>query len=309
MEKVIEIEGLDKSYDRFALRNVALSLPRGYIMGLIGPNGAGKTTLIKLILNLVRRDRGTIRIFGKTAEQDEAGAKGRIGFVQDTPRFYDPLTLRQLKAIVAPFYRDWDEGLFERLTARFGLPLTQKIRTLSRGMRMKFALALALSHHAELLIMDEPTTGLDPVFRRELLEHLQELLQDERKSVLFSTQITSDLERIADYVTYIHGGQVVFSGSREEIRENWALVKGGGELLAGNHRSLFIAVREGARGVTALTANAREAQRRFRDGVVIEKASLEDIMVLLAEARKGATTNRSEHSEKPTASGAENGHA
>lgn len=279
MENILEIKSLRKEYNKgFTLNNISFALPYGYIMGLIGPNGAGKTTTIKLIMNLLRRNSGEIKIFGKDNREHEMEIKSRIGFVYDTPTFYEHLTLKQMKSIIAPFYKSWDEAIFQRYMKEFELSLKAKISTLSRGMHMKFALALALSHHAEFIIMDEPTSGLDPVFRRELLDILSSLIQDERKSILFSTHVTSDLERIADYITFIHKGEVVFSRTRDEVFENYGIVKGGKELLTAENDSLFTGVREHQYGIEALTSNLPEARKKFKDGVVIEKATLEDIM-------------------------------
>jgi ABC-2 type transport system ATP-binding protein len=283
MEYALEIQNLSKSYGDFHLKNVSFSLPRGFIMGLIGPNGAGKTTIIKLILNLVRRDGGNIRALGFDNLAGEIDIKRRVGFVHDTPFFYEHLTLANVRKTVAPFYRDWDDALFRRLADEFQLPLGKRFKTLSRGMKMKFALAVALSHKADLLILDEPTSGLDPVFRRELLQKLSAFIQDEGKSVLFSTHITSDLERIADFVTFIRAGEIVFSSPRDKILGAWAIVKGGPELLAAEHRALFKGFRQGAYGVQALTADAGEARRRFGREAVIESATLEDIMFYMTK--------------------------
>jgi len=282
MEYALEIRNLSKSYDDFRLKDVSFVLPRGYIMGLIGPNGAGKTTIIKLILNLVRRDGGEIRALGFDNRVGEIDIKRRIGFVHDTPFFYEHLTLANVRKTVAPFYRDWDDSLFRRLADEFQLPLGKRFKILSRGMKMKFAFAVALSHKADFLILDEPTSGLDPVFRRELLQKLSAFIQDEGKSVLFSTHITSDLERIADFITFIRGGEIVFSSPRDQILGKWAVVKGGPELLAAEHRALFKGVRQGIYGVQALTAEAGEARRRFGRDSAVETATLEDIMFYMS---------------------------
>ncbi len=281
MQNILEIKNLSKDYGDFKLKDVSFSLPQGFIMGLVGPNGAGKTTIIKLILNLLHRDEGEIKVFGLDNVDEEATVKGRIGFVHDTPYFCEPLTLKSLKATVAPFYKDWDDGVFYRLLREFDLPARKPFRKLSRGMKMKFALAVALSHHADFIILDEPTSGLDPVFRRELLARLSALIQDERKSVLFSTHITSDLERIADYITFIHDGRIVFSKAKDEVLEKWAVVKGGNDLLNEDSRTFFKGIRIREFGFEALTADAAEARRRFAGKAVIEKASLEDIMYFM----------------------------
>lgn len=283
MENVLEINKLVKTYEGFALKEVSFALPKGYIMGFIGPNGAGKTTTIKLILNLIRRESGSIQVFGMDNIRDEVAVKSRIGFVHDAPLFYDYLGLHQIKNIIAPFYKRWDDAVYKRLFAEFELPEGKKFKELSRGTRMKFALVLALSHHADLIIMDEPTSGLDPVFRRELLEKLAQLLQDEEKSILFSTHITSDLERIADYITFINAGQVVFSSAKDALLEQWGIIKGGKELLNESTRSLFRGIRLHEYGFEALTSDCERVRRTFNGQVVIERATLEDIMFYIVK--------------------------
>jgi ABC-2 type transport system ATP-binding protein len=283
MEYALDIRNLSKDYSGFRLKDVSFSLPRGYIMGLIGPNGAGKTTVIKLILNLIRRDGGDISVLGLNNLAAEMEIKSRIGFVHDTPFFYEHLTLANVRKTVAPFYRDWDDASFLRLADEFDLPLGKRFKALSRGTKKKFALAVALSHKADLLILDEPTSGLDPVFRSELLKRLSAFIQDEGKSVLFSTHITSDLERIADFITFIRGGEIVFSLPRDQILGAWAVVKGGPELLAAENRDLFKGIRQGTYGVAALTAAAGDARRRLGRDAVIEAATLEDIMFYMTK--------------------------
>lgn len=285
MGNILEIKSLCKKYRKsdFVLEDVSFQLPYGYIMGLIGPNGAGKTTIIKLIMGLILKDSGEIKIFGKDNVENGIEARERIGFVYDNPSFYDHLTLAQMKSLLAPFYKLWDEDRFNRLIVDFELPLKQKIKTLSRGMRMKYALAIALSHHADLIIMDEPTSGLDPVFRRELLEILSSVMQDEKKSVLFSTHITSDLERIADYITFVHKGKLVFTSTKDEVMENWGIVKGGNAWLNEATKTLFWGIRQGEYGFEALTSDIKKMQREFKTEVIYEKATLEDIMFFTAK--------------------------
>ena len=283
MEYALEVRNLRKDYKTFSLKDVSFALPRGTIMGLVGPNGAGKTTVIKLILNLTRRKAGEVRVFGEDLMAREKEIKSRLGFVHEVPALVEDATLRDLAAAVAPLYERWDGALFRSLISEFGLPLGKKFKKLSHGMKMKFSLALALSHDADLLVLDEPTSGLDPVFRRELLERLSDLIQDERKAVLFSTHITSDLETTADYITLLNAGEVVFSLPKHEIQENWAVVKGGSELRNGKLRPLFRAVRETPHYVEALTSDIRSSRSELPPGAVIEKASLEDIMVFINE--------------------------
>lgn len=278
MEFILEIKSLRKEYQDFILNNISFKLPYGYIMGLIGPNGAGKTTTIKLIMNLLKRNGGEINIFGRDNLKHETEIKSRIGFVYDTVNFYEHLTIKQMKSVIAPFYKNWDDGLFFKYIKEFDLPASKKIKALSRGMKMKFALTIALSHQADFIIMDEPTSGLDPVFRRELLDILSGLIQDENKSILFSTHVTSDLERVADYVTFINKGELIFSSSRDEIFENYGIVKGGKELKNDKYRDLFVRVSENEFGIESLTDNVKEIRRRFKEEVIVERATLEDIM-------------------------------
>jgi ABC-2 type transport system ATP-binding protein len=283
MDYALEIDSVCKRYEGFTLNDVSLRLRRGYIMGLIGPNGAGKTTLIKLILNLIRRDGGAIRVLGRDNLADEAAVKSRIGFVPDEPRFHEDAALKDLASAIAPFYAKWDERRFRTLAGEFELPLRKKFKKLSHGMKTKFALALALSHGAELVLLDEPTTGLDPIFRRLLLDMLAGLLQDERVSVLFSSHITADLERTADFVTFLRDGRAVFSNPMDQLAESWAVVKGGREMLDADARAFLQGVRVRRHGFEGLTSRIDEARRRFGNGFVIERASLDDIMVLFGK--------------------------
>lgn len=277
----LQLDGVGKIYRGFALRDVSFELPSGYVMGLIGANGAGKTTILKLVMNLIRRDSGRITVFGKDNLEHEAQVKRNIGFVHDVPRFYDDARLTDIARAVAPFYPNWDQARFESLTGEFGLPMRKRFKALSSGMKTQFALSLALSHDADLILMDEPTSGLDPTVRRELLDKLRDILQDERKSIVFSTHITSDLERIADYITCVHEGRVLFCSPRDEILERWGVVKTDEEALRGEIRTLLRGVRHGAHGCEALTNDVQAARAFLPSGAVIEQASLEDIVVLL----------------------------
>ncbi len=284
MEYALGITNLRKEYPGFTLRDVSFALPAGHIMGLIGPNGAGKTTVVKLILNIVQRTAGRIEVFGLDSLAAEAAVKSRTGFVLDEMPFYGYLNIDAIASILAPYYKTWNRGRFEELCREFELPRRKRVNALSRGMKMKLALAVALSHGAELILMDEPTSGLDPVFRRELLERLSGLIQDGRTSVLFSTHLTSDLERVADYITCLRDGELVFSTTRDEILENWALVKGGPDLLDPATRGLFRGVRQSPYGVTALTSDKEEAWRRLAGkDAVIERLRLDDLVFFLAQ--------------------------
>ncbi|HPC99790.1 MAG TPA: ABC transporter ATP-binding protein [Acetivibrio sp.] len=279
MTAILEIKNLRKEYKDFSLKDINLTLEKGFIMGFIGPNGAGKSTTIKLILNLVNKDGGEINIFGKDNIAFEKEVKNRIGFVLDEGYYYEEITVREMKSIIAHFYDRWDEGAFKKYAKDFGLPIEKKIRELSKGMKMKFSLAIALSHDAELLIMDEPTSGLDPVVRSELLDILSDLMQDENKGVFFSTHITSDLDKIADYITFINNGEIIFSTTKDDIMDNFGVVKGPKELIRNNGSNGFIGIRENQYGFEALVQNKEEFRKLYGDIAVIEKPTLEDIMV------------------------------
>ncbi len=279
MENVLEIEGLSKSLGDFRLHEVSFALPRGYVMGFIGPNGAGKTTTIKLVMNLMRRDSGEIRVFGLDNRRYEKEIKQRIGFVYDESHFYGELSILDNRRIAASFYRDWDEKVFQQRLGDFDLPAHKKVKDLSRGMRTKFGLALALSHGADFLIMDEPTSGLDPVFRSELMDILRQLMMEENKSVLFSTHITTDLERVADYICFINQGRIVLCQSKDEILQGHVLVKGALDLLTPEAERLFIGIRKNQYGFEGLSADPRRVRQVLGDRVLAELPSLDDIMI------------------------------
>ena len=242
-------------------------------MGFIGPNGSGKTTTLKLIMNLLTPDSGTIEVFGQDHRACERDIKQRIGFVYDEPVYYEQLSLRRMTGIIRPFYQKWNQEQYQGYIRRFELDENQKIKTLSKGMRTKYALALALSHGAELLIMDEPTAGLDPVFRRELLDILLDVMQREEHSILFSIHLTSDLDRVADYITFIDKGQLVLSEEKDRLYERYTLVKGGPGDLTDSLRRELVGVSQHAHGFEGLADHPITAP-----GLVLETPTLEDLM-------------------------------
>ncbi|MEY8000053.1 ABC transporter ATP-binding protein [Clostridium sp. Mt-5] len=279
MDNILEINNLSKIYKGFTLDNISFSLPRGYIMGLIGPNGAGKSTTIKLIMNLIRKNSGLIKVFGLDNLKCEKQIKQKIGFVYDANYFYSDLTTTAMKNIICRFYKNWDDKAFNRYMDEFNLSRNKKIKQLSKGMKMKYSLAIALSHNAEFIIMDEPTSGLDPVFRSEMLDTLCSIIQDENKAILFSTHITTDLEKIADYITFLNSGKIVFSDTKDNILDSYGIVKGDKNLLQPDMRNKFIGIRETSFGFEGLTNNSPEIKKLFKDKVIIERATLDDIMV------------------------------
>jgi len=276
---ILEIKNLRKEYKDFTLNDISFTLDKGYIMGFIGPNGAGKSTTIKLIMNLIRRNSGEIKVFGLDNVKHEREIKERIGFIYDQNHFYDELTLAQMKKSIAKFYKNWDDRQYHKYMKLFNLKEDGKIKELSKGMQMKFSLILALSHNPELIIMDEPTSGLDPVFRSELLDILLEIIQDENKSIFFSTHITTDLEKIADYITFINNGSIIFSRPKDEILEDYSVVKGSKELIKSIEKYDFIGIKNNKFGFEGLTAKGDKYKKLLKDRVVIEKPTLDDIML------------------------------
>ncbi|MDL0421009.1 ABC transporter ATP-binding protein [Caldibacillus thermoamylovorans] len=289
---MLEINNVSKHYKDFSLKNINISLDRGFVMGFIGPNGAGKSTTIRLIMNLIKKDSGEIKIFGFDHIKDELQIKEKIGFVYDENHFYEELTVKEMKNIIRPFYKNWDENAFLTYAIKFSLPLNKQIKQLSKGMKMKFSLAIALSHHAELLIMDEPTSGLDPLIRSELLHILRSLMEDENKAIFFSTHITSDLEKIADYITIINNGEIILSKPMDELLEQYAIVKGNKEFLETATNLSFIGVEQNKFGFKGLYNDKKELLDRFGNQVMIEKPTLEDILLF---STKGSGQNVSSY--------------
>lgn len=287
MANILEVKNLSKSFKDFQLKNISFSLEKGFIMGFIGPNGAGKSTTIKLIMNLIRREQGEIKVFGKDNIKNEKEIKNRIGFVYDENHYYEELTVAEMKSVIAPLYKNWEENSYKKYIKEFDLSEKKKIKELSKGMKMKFSLCIALSHGAELLILDEPTSGLDPVVRSELLEILSYILQDENKGVFFSTHITSDLDKIADYITLINNGELLFTAAKDEVIENYCIVKGGREILDRDTKKEFVGLKENSFGFEALATNKNKISKLFGTKVIIEKPTLEEVMLYNTKNRIG----------------------
>ncbi|MGE7934738.1 ABC transporter ATP-binding protein [Viridibacillus arvi] len=281
MENVVELKSVSKNFEEFSVKNINLQVKQGFVTGFIGENGAGKSTTIKMMMNLLKPDDGEVKLFGLDYKKHEKMIKERIGFVYDGNIFFEGLNLKDIKRIVAPAYKQWDDTLFYQYVEQFKLPLNKAIKTFSKGMQMKASLAIALSHHAELIIMDEPTAGLDPIFRRELLDLLQELMIEGNRTIFFSTHITTDLDRIADYIAFMQNGEIVFNQSIHDLAENYTLVKGGIDLLDRDTEKDFVHIHRSSTGFEALTDNIKEVKNTFGDTVIIERPSLEDIMYYL----------------------------
>ncbi len=291
----LSVTGLTKHYDSgFTLDDVTFDLPSGYIMGLVGPNGAGKSTLIKLILNMTTRDAGRIEVLGLDAIADEERAKEQLGVVLDSSYFIEYMTVDAVERTSSPMYPLWDHNLFDAYLRRFGLGRNKKIKDLSRGMQMKLMLAVALSHDAKLLILDEPTSGLDVLSRDELMDILSDYVADGGHSVIFSTHITADLERCADFLAYITNGMLYYSGPKDEFEDAFRLVKGGPDELTDGLRRAMVGIRTYATGFDALVRTQDIPHIGDTDGLLTQHASIEDVIRLTNAAEHTAIGNTNE---------------
>lgn len=281
MENALEIRGLCKRYERFALEDVSFTLPRGCVMGLIGENGAGKTTTIKAVLNLIRRDAGEIRVLGQDNIADERAVKERMGVVLEDGCFLNTMNARQVDTLMGKAYQNWDSEQFFGFLNRLGIDRDKKIKGYSKGMRMKINIAAAMSHGAELLIMDEPTSGLDPIVRDEVLDLFYDFMQDEGHAILLSSHITSDLDKIADYITFIHAGRVALSEPRDELLDTYGVLRCTVDQLSALDPSVVRGKRVGTFGCEALVR---------RDGVPqgwpVEPVNIEQVMLFLTRGEE-----------------------
>ena len=285
MKNCIEIRGLCKSYGDFALNHIDLTLPGGSILGLIGENGAGKTTTIKCILNLIHRDAGEITLLGYDNIREERLAKQDIGLVLDECFFHDTLRPLDVGKVLAPAYKKWDQTLFRSYLEKFGLQEKKLIREYSRGMKMKLSLSAALAHRPKLLILDEATAGLDPVIRDEILDEFLGFIQDEDHGILMSSHITSDLEKVADYIAYIHQGEVVLSDAKDNILDSCGRVGCTAAQLETIDRADVLRTRKGAFGCEALVADRAAFSRKY-PMLLVERTTLEDIMLFVGKGEE-----------------------
>ncbi len=282
MEYALKVRDLTKNYDHFSLKKAGFSLPCGSIMGLIGENGAGKTTTIKLILNMIKKDGGRISILGKDADTDGENFKNEIGVVMEDSYFHDQLKAGDVTRIMKLLYKKWDRALFKQYLKKFNLPEGILIKEYSKGMKTKLSIAAALSHHPRLLILDEPTSGLDPVARSELTDIFLEYIQDDKNSILISSHITSDMEKFADYVTYIHGGEIVLSESKDILLNDYGILKCAKDDFARLSAEDVLGYRKSRFGCEALVRDKKEMERKYR-GFAIDHINIEDIMLFYAK--------------------------
>ena len=282
MPYAIEIKNLCKQYPGFALRNVSFSVPQGLCCGFVGPNGAGKTTTLKTMLGMTLKDSGEIRLFGKP--DNVVTAKEEIGVMFDQPYFQEDWTPQDIEKGIKPFYRGWNGDEYRQFLSRFGLDPKKKFKNFSRGMKMKLALAVHFSHEAKLLLLDEPTGGLDPVARDELLDIMREYMVADGRTILFSTHITGDLERIADLIVYISHGAISFCGEKDELTAGYCVVRGG--KLPENKRKSAIGIRENDNGYECLMAVDNIGGLPCE--TVTERATIDDVVVYMERGSKNA---------------------
>jgi len=290
MEPILELGHITKTYEDFRVNEISLNLERGCILGCIGPNGSGKTTIIRMIMNLIHPDSGTIRIFGNDITKNGIiGKKVRdnIGFVFDESCLYEEILPLDMKNMIKRFYSRWDDREFSGYMDIFELPMKKALKHYSQGKKMKYVTAIALSHHAQLVVMDEPTSGLDPVSRHEILEILQDYITREDASVFFSTHITSDLERIADYICLIDRGEHLFTLPKDELLERYRMVRGPLEILADKNLPL-LGLSKNSYGFEALTDHPEFFAKLGNEGTVVERCSLDDMMLYMTKRRFSA---------------------
>lgn len=287
MENILELQQVSKAFPKsdFKLDGMTFSLPYGAILGLVGENGAGKTTAIGCILNTVIRDSGTVKLFGREMQDADTDMREKIGVVYDGDNFPAYWTAKQLAQIMAGIYTRWDHALFQKYLTDFGLPADRKIKHYSRGMTMKLAIAAALAHHPQLLILDEATSGLDPVMRDEMLDVFLEFVQEEDHSILLSSHITSDLEKIADYIIFIHQGKLIMTASKNDLAYHYAVMRCRESQFQELDPADILAYRKRDFQIDVLVRDGKEAERKYKDAVV-DHVSVDEIMLLLVKGER-----------------------
>ena len=282
---VIEVKDVSFQSSAFSINNLSFSIPQGFVTGFIGANGAGKTTIIRMIMDIIEPKQGHISIFGEKIANKPKWIKNKIGFVYSEVYFNQQWTAKKLEKMVSPFYTDWDSQAFKNYLEKFNLPFDEKIKHFSTGMKMKLSLALALSHHAELFILDEPTAGLDPIVRNEVLEILQSELLDEHKTLFTSTHIISDLEKIADYLVHIKDGEVIMQGFRHQLQEQYSIVQGDNQDLDEELNRLFLYKEVKSTGFVGFTKQAQVFKELFGKKVNIKQPTIEELMIYIEKSK------------------------
>ena len=284
MDNILEVRNLTKQYADFTLDHVSFSIPKGTIMGLIGENGAGKSTTINAILDLIHKDDGTVTFWGQELSSAKQ-LKEDIGVVFDGINFYETLTAAKVGKISQAAYKQWDDRLYREYLNRFQLPTDKEIKTFSKGMKMKLCIAVALSHRPKLLILDEATSGLDPVMRDDILDVFLEFVQDEEHSIMISSHITTDLEKVADTITFIHQGKVLFCKAKDELRYQYGIIRCGAAAFDEIDKSEILAYRKEDYQWNVLVADKEKARRRYKNAVV-DDAAIDDILLLYVKGER-----------------------
>ena len=279
----IRVEHLTKHYPDFTLDDINFTVPTGSIVGFVGENGAGKTTTIKSILGIIQSE-GNVEILGMDAHEQEQEMKEQIGVVFDENHFHECFKAKQIDTIMKQMYRNWDTALFTQYLKTFQLPSGKTIKEFSRGMKMKLAIAVALAHHPKLLVLDEATSGLDPIVREEILDIFLDFIQDENHSIFFSSHITSDLDKIADYIIFIHNGKIVFNKEKQELVETSGILKCGKDIFNSLPKTEIIRYRQNGFGYEVLVNRVHPLFRNHPDWVV-DPASIEDIMLFMVRGK------------------------
>ena len=289
MNSTLILKNVNKKYEKsnFAIKDISFSVPEGNIVGFIGENGAGKSTTMNCILNVIRRDSGTIEIFGREMTDEDIDIRENIGVVYDSNNFPEYLTAKQLADILRRIYSKWDDFCFEQFLRRFGLPESQKIKTYSRGMSMKLAIAVALSHDSKLLILDEATSGLDPIMRDEILDVLLEFVKQENHSILLSSHITSDLEKIADYIVFIHNGEIILNKTKDELIYEYGVIRCSENDFYNILPEDILSSMKKDYQIDVLIKNKKLMEKKYKN-LIIDSVSLDEIMLLLAKGERNA---------------------
>ncbi|MBD3109681.1 ABC transporter ATP-binding protein [Bacillus sp. AGMB 02131] len=285
MEYLLEVRGLCKDYNTFSLKNIDIQVPKGSIVGFIGENGAGKTTTIKAIIGAIHREQGDIQILGQPVDHQFEKIKQNIAVVMEGCFFYEDFTAHQIEKVLKGFYHKWNSEKFAHYLQKFKLPRDKKIKEFSKGMRMKLSLSIGLSYDAKLLILDEPTSGLDPIVRNEILDEFLTFIQDEERGILLSSHITSDLEKIADYITFIHEGEIVFTEMKDDLIYNYAVLKCGASEFERLDVADFIGYRKGEFQVEALVKDKVEIRQKYPD-FVMDPVTIDDIMLFYVKGNR-----------------------
>ena len=285
MVNAIEIKHLHKVYADFALKDICLSVPTGSVVGLIGENGAGKSTLISSVLNMTDCDYEEINVFGKDIREHEKEVKQDIAVIFDNTYYDLNFTPAFIGKILSKVYKNWDMNLYDDYLEKFDLPAKKRLKGFSRGMKMKLEFAIAFSHDAKLLILDEATSGLDPIFRDEILGILRKYTEDEDHTILMSSHITSDLDKIADYIAYIHDGELIFMKTYDEIHENYGIINCNKELFESLNKEDIVSYRREAYSYKVMVKNRLEIQKVIQ-GLEVERASIEEVMLYHAKGEK-----------------------